>query len=165
MGGGYAGLVVQGPLAVTIEQRKGNEAVVCYDTATGDELWSTSYPAAFKEMMGGPGPRATPTIADGEVYSLGAQGDLLCLDLKTGKKKWAVNILQDDKNTQWAMSGSPLVFENLLIVNPGAQTDSAVGKRSAPIAGPTARWSGNPEKRVRGIARPCWRPWPANFRC
>lgn len=127
-GAGYASFVVQGPVAVTIEQRRDNEAVVAYDTATGSELWTYSYPAHFKEAMGGPGPRATPTIADGEVYALGAQGDLVCLDLKSGKKKWAVNVLKDNKNIIWAMSGSPLVYENLVIVNPGAQAEGAKGK-------------------------------------
>ena len=128
IGGGYAGFVVQGSVAITIEQRRDQEAVVCYDTGTGTEIWANSYAGNFQEAMGGPGPRATPTIAGDEVYSLGALGDLLCLDLKTGKKKWAINILKDNSNIIWAMSGSPLIFENMVIVNPGAQTGSAQGK-------------------------------------
>jgi outer membrane protein assembly factor BamB len=128
IGGGYAGFVVQGSVAVTIEQRRDQEAVVCYDTATGTEIWAYSYPADFQETMGGPGPRATPTIAGDEVYSLGAAGDLVCLDLKTGKKKWAVNVLANNANIMWAMSGSPLIYENMVIVNPGAQTSAAQGK-------------------------------------
>jgi outer membrane protein assembly factor BamB len=128
IGGGYAGFVIQGSVAVTIEQRRDQEVVACYDTATGTEVWATPYSANFQETMGGPGPRATPTIAGDEVFSLGAVGDLLCLDLKTGKKKWAVNILANNANLMWAMSGSPLVYENMVIVNPGVQRDSAKGK-------------------------------------
>ncbi len=120
--------MIQGSVAVTIEQRRDQEAVVCYDTATGTEIWAYSYSADFQEPMGGPGPRATPTIAGDEVFSLGAVGDLVCLDLRTGKKKWAVNILAQNNNIIWAMSGSPLVYENMVIVNPGAQSDAAKGK-------------------------------------
>ncbi|CAN5169014.1 PQQ-binding-like beta-propeller repeat protein [soil metagenome] len=128
VGGGFAGFVVQGSVAVTIEQRRDREAIVCYDTATGTEIWAFSYPADFQEAMGGPGPRATPTIAGDEVFSLGAVGDLVCLDLKTGKKKWNVNVLADNTNIIWAMSGSPLVYENMVVVNPGAQKSEAQGK-------------------------------------
>ncbi|MFV0445028.1 MAG: PQQ-binding-like beta-propeller repeat protein [Planctomycetaceae bacterium] len=120
-GGGYAQLAVVEPWAVTIEQREGNEAVVCYDTTTGRERWVQEYPAEFTEAMGGPGPRATPTIADGAVYSLGAKGDLLKLSLATGEVLWRRNLLTDydAPNTEWAMSSSPLVVDDLLVVNPG----------------------------------------------
>jgi outer membrane protein assembly factor BamB len=128
VGGGYAGFVIQGSVAVTVEQRRDQEAIVCYDTATGTEIWAFTYPANFQEAMGGPGPRATPTIAGGDVFSVGAMGDLVCLDLKTGKKKWNVNILTDNFNIMWAMSGSPLVHENMVIVNPGVQLPAAKGK-------------------------------------
>jgi outer membrane protein assembly factor BamB len=128
VGGGYAGFVIQGSAAVTIEQRRDQEAITCYDTATGTEIWAFCYSGEFQEAMGGPGPRATPTIAGDDVYSLGALGDLVCLDLKTGKKKWAVNMLANNANIIWAMSGSPLIYENMVIVNPGAQTAASQGK-------------------------------------
>jgi outer membrane protein assembly factor BamB len=113
---------------VTIEQRGGEEVVVCYEAATGKECWTYSYPAHFKETMGGPGPRATPTIADGDVYSLGATGILVRLDGTSGKEKWKVNILEDNNNIMWGMSGSPLVYDNVVVVNPGKQRESADGR-------------------------------------
>ncbi len=131
-GGGYASFAAVGNLLVTIEQRGGNEAVVCYDAETGNELWSHEYPASFFEGMGGPGPRATPTIDGADVFSLGAIGDLYRLDLATGEPRWNVNILTgngltttNDKgekvplNAIWAMSSSPLIVEGKVIVNAG----------------------------------------------
>jgi outer membrane protein assembly factor BamB len=120
-GGGYAQIVVAGPYAVTIEQRGPNEAVVCYDAATGAERWVQEYPDEFTEAMGGPGPRAAPTIADNEVYSLGANGELLKLALATGDIAWQRNILKDYQapNTEWAMSSAPLVVDQMVVVNPG----------------------------------------------
>lgn len=120
-GGGYAQFAVVEPLAVTIEQRKKVEAVVCYDATTGAERWVHEYEAHFQEAMGGPGPRATPTIHDGAVYSLGAEGTLLKLDLRDGRVLWERNILTDHQapNTDWGATSSPVVWRDLLIVNPG----------------------------------------------
>ena len=120
-GGGYSQFVIVEPFAVTLEQRGANEAIVCYDTASGAERWSVEYPAKFDEAMGGPGPRSTPTIHDGYVYSLGALGDLYKLALADGKIVWKQNILQSHNapNTEWAVSSSPVVVGRLLIVNPG----------------------------------------------
>jgi outer membrane protein assembly factor BamB len=87
------------------------------------------YAAHFQETLGGPGPRATPTITGGDVFSLGATGHLVCLDAATGKEKWAVDILKDNNpNIQWGMSGSPLVYDDFVVVNPGAQKDAARGR-------------------------------------
>lgn len=124
VGAGYAGFAVAGNVAITIEQRDADEAVVCYDVDTGKERWLYTYPAEFTEPLGGPGPRATPTIYEGEVYSLGAKGHLACLDGATGKEKWRANILEGNGNIMWAMSGSPLVYGNVVVVNPGVQVKS-----------------------------------------
>jgi outer membrane protein assembly factor BamB len=120
-GGGYSSFAVVGDLAVTIEQRGENEAIVAYDVATGQERWLHSYPAHFSEALGGDGPRATPTISKGDVFALGATGKLSCLDAASGKFKWETDILKDNDNVNWGMSGSPLVVEDLVIVAPGAQ--------------------------------------------
>jgi outer membrane protein assembly factor BamB len=90
-----------------------------------------AYPALFKELMGGPGPRSTPTVRDGEVYALGATGKLVCLDARTGKEKWTADILQDNANAKWGMSGSPLVLKDVVVVNPGTQTEQAAGTLAA----------------------------------
>jgi outer membrane protein assembly factor BamB len=59
------------------------------DAKVSKERWLYSYPALFKNAAGGNGPRATPTIAGNEVFSPGATGLLVCLDLLTGQKRWA----------------------------------------------------------------------------
>ncbi len=120
VGGGYGGISVVGPSAVTLDQIGGDEAVVCYDADTGKERWVYSYPAEFREPLGGDGPRTNPTIAGGDVYSLGATGVLVRLDGKTGAERWKVNALDGRENIQWGMSGSPLVYDRFVVVNPGA---------------------------------------------
>lgn len=125
IGGGYSSFAVVGDHAVTAEQRDQQEAIVCYDARTGQQLWIYRYNAFFSDEWGGEGPRATPTVVDGEVYNLGALGQLVCLDLATGTEKWSTNILttKDGKeitNVLWGMSGSPLVVGDRVIVNPGS---------------------------------------------
>jgi outer membrane protein assembly factor BamB len=126
-GEGYSGFAVAGNLAVTMEQRSNNEVIVAYHSDSGREVWRHGYRARFAESLGGDGPRATPTIHDGRVYSVGATGQFTCNDLVSGKVLWSTNILENNDNIQWGMSGSPLVVDNMVIVNPGAQRESAKG--------------------------------------
>lgn len=128
IGGGYASFTVAEGRAYTIEQRRDQEAITAYDVETGRELWAFSYPALFDEVLGGPGPRATPVYHEGLVYSLGANGDFYCLSAKTGKPRWSKNILTDNntKNIHWAMSGSPLIVDDKVIVTPGGTSGKSI---------------------------------------
>ncbi|MBX3443891.1 MAG: PQQ-binding-like beta-propeller repeat protein [Planctomyces sp.] len=121
IGGGYAQFAVVGDLLVTLEQRGDEEFVVCYAAESGEELWTRSWPGRFWEAMGGEGPRSTPTIADGRVYALGALGRLVCLDLTSGELIWSRDLLEELglSNSEWAMTSSPLVLGERLIVNIG----------------------------------------------
>ncbi len=113
---------------LTQEQRGEQECVVAYDPETGDQIWVHEDAIRFEETLGGPGPRATPTVNGQLVYSLGATGQLNCLNALTGEKVWSKNIIADAEaeNLEWAMSGSPLVVGDKVIVNPGGRKDHSV---------------------------------------
>lgn len=121
VGGGYSSMVIGYGRVYTMEQRGFDEAITCYDALTGEELWAFEYPARFEEALGGPGPRATPTLHGDKLVALGAEGHLTCLDPRTGRKLWQRNILEDSggSNLRWGMAGSPLVLGNTVIVTPG----------------------------------------------
>ena len=121
VGGGYASFVVADGLAFTMEQRRDEEVVAAYDVDTGAEVWTHAWPAHFRETMGGPGPRATPTWHAGRLYALGATGRFVCLDAATGAVVWERNILADGgaANLPWAMSGAPLIVDDMVVVQPG----------------------------------------------
>jgi outer membrane protein assembly factor BamB len=129
---GYAGFAVAGKGAVTLEQRGKKEAVVCYDRLTGHERWAYEYDAFLNNPMGN-GPRATPTIDHGDVFSFGGTGKLICLDGNNGKLRWEADVLADSeaKNILWGLAGSPLVVDNLVIVNPGIDPAKSSGKAMA----------------------------------
>jgi outer membrane protein assembly factor BamB len=119
IGLGWSAFAVFGKHAVTQEQRRDQELVVCYNLLTGDPEWIHANPVRFSEQMGGDGPRATPTIAGGRVYTLGATGILDCLDGSTGKPIWSRDVLKEfhGKNLIWGKSASPLIVDNLVVVN------------------------------------------------
>lgn len=129
-GEGFASMAIAGNLLVTIEQRGDFEAVVGYDTQTGRERWKYEYRARFWEPLGGLGPRATPTISGDSVYSLGAEGHLVCLDARTGAHRWTVPILERNPNLTWGTAGSPLVVDDMVIVNPGHQDPGKTENRA-----------------------------------
>ena len=121
VGEAWSAFSVRGRFAVTQEQQNENETVVCYDLLTGKEQWRHKDNARFTHPMGGIGPRATPTLLDNRVYSLGATGILNCLDLRTGRKIWSRNIVKETgaRVTDFGMSGSPLILNNRVIVSAG----------------------------------------------
>lgn len=144
IGSGWSTFAVVGDYCVTQEQRKVEEAVVCYEVRTGREVWVHLDRARFFEPTGDEGPRATPTIHNGRVYSLGATGILNCLEGSNGKVLWQANILEETgaANRLFGMVGSPLVVDSsssirktFVIVTPGGKGnsvvafDAATGKR------------------------------------
>jgi outer membrane protein assembly factor BamB len=128
VGGGYASFTIARGRAFTIEQRGTQEIVAAYDVATGREVWTSAWSAAFRESRGGDGPRATPTWSDGLVYALGGQGEFRCLDEATGKTLWRINILDDNgaTNLTWGMAASPLIVNDTVVVLPGGPKGHSV---------------------------------------
>ncbi len=128
VGKGWSSFAIVGNHCLTQEQRGEFESVVCYELATGRECWVHADRAFYENVMGGDGPRATPTIDRGEVYTLGATGILNCLNGATGTCRWSKNVLHDTRatNCNYGMCGSPLVTEDLVIVCPGGVGASLV---------------------------------------
>lgn len=128
VGGGYASMIVADSLVFTIEQRRGRELVAAYGLDDGRQVWEHSWQSRFSESMGGDGPRATPTWADGRVYAQGANGHLVCLSSRDGAVIWERNILRDAgaSNLTWGMSGAPLVVDDLVVAVPGGRNGKSI---------------------------------------
>jgi outer membrane protein assembly factor BamB len=123
VGPGWSSVIVIGDRLFTQEQHGELEAVVCYDAATGTQLWAHEDRARFWEAVSGAGPRATPTFAGGRLYTLGATGILNCLDAATGKRYWFHDITKEAgaKVPMWGFSSSPLVVNGLVVVYGGGE--------------------------------------------
>ncbi|MBS0267226.1 MAG: PQQ-binding-like beta-propeller repeat protein, partial [Planctomycetes bacterium] len=128
VGPGWSSFAVVGTRVYTQEQRGEVEVVVCYDAATGKELWKHSDKVRFEEAIAGPGPRATPTFAEGRIYAQGASGLLNCLDAVTGRQIWTADIEHDSgaKRPTWGYSASPHVAAGIVSIYAGGPNKKSV---------------------------------------
>lgn len=126
-GQGYSSLSMSGGRIFTQGARGDREFVIAIDVATGKLLWETVSGRRFGNNRGD-GPRGTPTLDGDRLYALGANGDLSCLEVSTGRKIWAVNLLEEfgGSNTRWGISESPLVLGDRVLVNAGGPDASIV---------------------------------------
>lgn len=126
VGRGWSSFAVVGEFCVTQEQRDNFEAVVCYELRTGREVWQHLDRALFDEITGGVGPRATPTVHEGRVYTFGATGILNCLDGATGHAVWTRRIATGASLPLFGYANSPLIHGRHVFVTPGGKAGSLV---------------------------------------
>lgn len=122
-GEGYASPAVAGGRVVLFHRVEHEEVIECLGALTGKRLWRFAYPTKYVDRYGYcNGPRSSPVIAGGEVFAIGAEGKLHCLDLATGKLRWQRDLLKEFKLRQnfFGVGSTPLVDRDKLIINVGA---------------------------------------------
>ena len=128
VGDAWSSLVVVGDAVLTQEQRDGGEALVRYDLASGDLEWVATYPSHFESVLGGNGPRATPTVDGDRVFTLGSSGVLTAWNLADGSQLWQRDLPLEHEATrpEWGYAASPLVVDGLVISAPGGPNGHSV---------------------------------------
>jgi outer membrane protein assembly factor BamB len=124
---GYSDLAIVGGKVITLLQDDKDEAVVCWDATTGQELWRFKYPARYVDPQGS-GPRSTPSIDGGRVFTVGARGMMHCLKLANGDMVWRHNLAEEFHGPvpHWGVSFSPLVEGDLVFANPGGPNGNSI---------------------------------------
>lgn len=100
---------------------KDEERVQAFDAKTGEIKWDKTYPKAKFKPLFGEGPRSTPCVEKGRVYTYGNTGVLCCWGAADGKPHWQVDVLKELKedNLFFGVSGSPVVVDDNVLVMAG----------------------------------------------
>ena len=127
VGSGYAGPVVaDGRVYVTDYRPKGDtelleavERAICLDEQTGEILWSHEWETHYRRQMQSyaTGPRSTPLVADGRLYTLGATGMVHCFDAQTGEVLWHYDALEafGAEVPTFGVSAAPVAWKDMVI--------------------------------------------------
>ncbi|QEL15911.1 outer membrane protein assembly factor BamB family protein [Limnoglobus roseus] len=125
VGEAHASPVVADGVVYAFYQPKGKnaDALAAYDAKTGEQKWEKSYDREPLDLLFGNGPRGTPAVAGGQVFTLGSTGVLAAWDAKTGEVQWKVDTLKkfQAENLFFGISGSPLVADGKVFVNVGGK--------------------------------------------
>jgi outer membrane protein assembly factor BamB len=160
VGDGYAGPVVAGGRLVLFHRDGDRELVECLDAATGKTLWKHAEATSYSDPLGkGDGPRSTPAVADGHVFSLSPGGRLLCLRLADGTKLWQRMLLEDYEvpPSYFGVGTSPLVEGGRVLVNVGAKDagvvalDAGTGREAWRATGQGASYSSPVAATIDGV--------------
>lgn len=105
------------------EKDRNREWIVCLDEKNGQQVWSCMTGAVRSNGGGYPGPRSTPTLANGKVYVMGLAGRIVCCDATTGRPLWFRDVTRDLRGVEprWGYAESILVDENRVICTPGGE--------------------------------------------
>ena len=129
VGHGFAGPVVVGHQLILFARKGGEETISCLDSRSGEAMWNFAYATTYQDDFGfDDGPRATPCISEGYVYTFGAQGLLHCIDLATGQKIWSVDVhaMFDADKGYFGMACSPLVEADSVLLNVGGPQGAGI---------------------------------------
>ncbi|WP_437230926.1 PQQ-binding-like beta-propeller repeat protein [Planctomicrobium sp. SH661] len=130
IGDGFSVPVVADGVLYAHAAVKGEDAeeVVALNIETGEVLWRDKYPRSRYESQLGNGPRATPTVSAGRLYTIGITGVLSCYDCSTGKRLWQTNPYVDLKANQpgFGVCSSPLIVGERIILPVGGDGSGVV---------------------------------------
>jgi outer membrane protein assembly factor BamB len=145
VGSGHASPVVSGNRVVVIARQGEEEVVRALDLASGKEIWRAAYPAPYvvnsAAFSHGAGPKSTPAIAGGRVFTLGISGILSAFDVATGKLLW--RLPAPDAQPQYGATTSPLIDETNIIVHVGGYDSGALTSFEAATGKVRWQWTGD----------------------
>ena len=145
VGTGYATPIVVGNRVYAFTRQQDNEVMRALDAGSGRVVWETTYSAPFQMNSAtarhGPGPKSTPTFANGLLFTLGMSGIVTAFDAATGKQVWQKPAPPVEPTYHTAQS--PLVDRGLVIVHVGGNNQGALTAFDAATGAVKWAWNGD----------------------
>lgn len=118
VGEGWSAPAVAGNRLYTMGNQGNQDTVYCLDADTGRVVWKQSYPCSAGDYGG---PRSSPVLEGGRVYTLSREGFAACLDAAGGRVLWSRHLQREARAEipRWGFAGSPLVLGNQVLYNVG----------------------------------------------
>ena len=119
---GYSGFTIQDGILFTMGAFDKSESLLAFNANSGKKLWSLKVGELLTNGWGD-GPRMSPSVSGKKVYALGGKGNLVCVDIKSGKKLWQKSLVQDlgGKVPGWGYTESVLIDNGKIICTPGGK--------------------------------------------
>ena len=149
VGIGHSSPVVVGRRVYLHSRVEENEVAACFDLDTGKQLWRDSYPTPYTmnpaAASHGKGPKSTPVVHEGKLYTLGITGILSCYDAATGKLRWRREFSKTTKSTSplFGTAMSPIIDRGLVIVHIGGHDSGVLTAFDANTGDQRWSWSGD----------------------
>ena len=135
LGAGFASMAVSDGRVYAMGNINNKDILYCFDTETGKEIWKQSYDCPLYDKNHEGGPCGTPTVDGDAIYTFSKDGDVLRFKASTGEVVWHTNLKRElgYKQPTWNFSGSPLVVDDLIILNAGS-SGIALKKENGSVA-------------------------------
>jgi outer membrane protein assembly factor BamB len=147
VGEGHASPILARGRIFVFTRQQGNEIASSIDPASGKVIWQQSYPAPFKmhpaAVQHGEGPKSTPVLHDGKLFTFGISGILTCWDGDTGAVRWRKEFQYREKWPLFGTAMSPVVDRGLLIAHVGGNDDGALAAFDAASGEVKWQWKGD----------------------
>ena len=123
---GHSSIITSGKLAITMEQDQDHEILIARSFEDGAETWRVAEKTKWHDMLSGTGPRSTPTLHNGKLYTLFSHGKLSRVDANSGNVEWSIQVTPESYEfPEWGLAISPLIWNDMIILSLGGE-ESAV---------------------------------------
>ncbi|MEZ5402704.1 MAG: PQQ-binding-like beta-propeller repeat protein [Bryobacteraceae bacterium] len=128
-GAGFSSVAVAGGRVIAFHRLNDEEIIEAIDAATGTTQWKHAYHTGYRDDFGfSEGPRATPAVDGGNVYTYGAEGMLTCVRLDTGKRVWQLDARKEFgvRKEFFGAACNPLVHGGSVLMNIGGANGAGI---------------------------------------
>ena len=122
---GHSSIITSDKLAVTMEQDQDQEILIARSFEDGQEAWRVTEKTKWHDMLSGTGPRSTPTLHNGKLYTLFSHGKLSRVDANSGNVEWSIQVTPESYEfPEWGLAISPLIWNDMVILSLGGENSA-----------------------------------------